>query len=213
MLSQRTFLDVVFAATAATTSLGMIVAINNSKMSGTAFAAHPMFMATGFSLVASAGFLMAHTPQRNGRMVKMHQATMVLGNAALYYGLWVIYNVKVANKKKHLQSTHSLIAVTAVSASTVLACTTLFLRREGGDKQTRDKFMNYHPLLGKIAPSLLMCAVVTGTMQAFDKAPETRNFLAGSAIAAVATLLLISAARPQPPPLPARSSAPRPQQV
>ena len=188
----RATLDVGCLGTAVTTSAALICALNQSKMKGSYFALHPMLAACGFSVVASASYMMARESRRTSTTVKIHQASMFIGTGSIYYALWVIYGVKTMNKKKHIQTTHSYWGLGAAIMLTMLSVgTSLAVRNESMSPKEKAVAMRRHKFAGKVAGLFLTAAVVTGTMSTF-KEPKTRLLVAGSAVASM--LLVITAA-------------------
>uniref|UniRef100_A0A7S1MLD5 Cytochrome b561 domain-containing protein n=1 Tax=Neobodo designis TaxID=312471 RepID=A0A7S1MLD5_NEODS len=196
MLSQRNILDGLFVTSALGTSAALVTSINATKMKGSTFAQHPIMAATGFSVVASAAYLMARTKQRSSTMVTVHQASMFAGTGAMYYALWVIYGVKESNKKKHVQTWHSYYGVGAAVALSLLTLGTTFATWTS-NKDARRAIMKYHTVAGKVAGVTLAAAVVTGTLTTF-KETGTRLAIAGSAVAATGIIIAAAALKRRP---------------
>jgi uncharacterized membrane protein len=188
MLSERVLLDAAFIGCTITSAVSLFVSINNSKMRGTTFANHPIFASVGFSTVASAAYLLSRERKRTDPMVLGHQCAMIVGTGSVWFALYFIYGVKEANRKKHLQTTHSWFGIGAAAMLTFLTVTTSLAMREKANPQTRRKLMKRHTLVGTLAVCCLTVAVYTGALSTF-KSPQTRALVGGTAVAAVSVLV------------------------
>jgi hypothetical protein len=166
---------------------------SNDKMNSTAFAAHPKAAILGTVCCIAGAYLMA-ARKKGKNVVLAHQVALGAGTSAVLYSLYVIYGVKEANQRKHLQTLHAWLGFTSGVALLALNAGTAALYYSPPEEApVRSTRWNWHKIFGKIAAASLTAAVVTGSITTFKSTSSTTLKIAAGAVTGAAVLVASAA--------------------
>lgn len=153
---------------------------------------HPALCVTAVAtFLTSVRLLRTRKAGSKGGVAKIHQFANACGLITLLSGIYVIYDVKNINKKKHLQTPHSWIGATVVALATITSTAALATVFTEEDRAAVSRKVAPHRKIGRIAVALFGVAVATGIAQSFaaDKMPGLRYAgLTGTGLAVAAAL-------------------------
>jgi hypothetical protein len=160
----------------------------NEKMNSTYFALHPKAAILGVSSTLLGGYIMASKAKRGmSKRLLIHQLLTGVGSLSVYFAIFRIYNNKVMNNRKHLQTPHAWLGATAGVALLGLNVGTAYLQYgTEGDKRRGYK---WHRIIATASLATLTAATITGTIATFKPDSSTTKQIAAGVIGALATLV------------------------
>ena len=142
--------------------IALTLAVQQSKLSGSYFARHPMSAGWGLTLWAS-GLIIYRMRNRCTLQCTrwLHSGLMTAGAILLDYSVFVMYNVKEEKKKSHYKTWHGRVALIASITCTTQALGSWLLMYPS-NRENIQKRKKYHRWIGYGILSLSTAALTMG---------------------------------------------------
>lgn len=188
-------------AAAAAPAIVVAAALKNKNMMNSPFAMHPLLACAGFSTILSGVYVATRDRfNRSRNAMRVHLAANSVGTGAMLYAMYVMYDLKESDHKKHLQSNHAYLGLLtggALVAQTGAGLFAYFFPAKSPMEQR--KRYNIHRKFGTATVVIFATTVATGASQTFTKSVPVRlAAIASVALGAVSILHIVVSKHQQP---------------